>query len=162
MPDEVVSAFPDWTVGTRHGSVNCTRCHSNPVSLVRRPLIAIALLFAFAAQLVLSGASAACAMPSTEQMAARAGSDAAMPGMAMAGSHERDDHSRAPRDEKGSCDTQLPAAVCQLMSACTVAAITASTDLASTGPRLTSGAIPFVRTSPPQRSTAPELPPPRA
>lgn len=162
MPDELVSAFPDWTGGTRYSSVNGTRCYSNPVSPVRRPLIAIALLFAFAAQLVLSGASAACAMPSTEEMVARAGSDAAMPGMAMAGSHERDDHSRAPRDEKGSCDTQLPAAVCQLMSACTVAAITVSTDLASIGPRLTSGAIPFLRTSPPLRSTAPELPPPRA
>ena len=133
-----------------------------PGLAVRRPLIAIALLLAFAAQLVLSGASAACAMPSTEEMAARTGSDMAMPAMSMASSHDRNDHSRAPRDEKGSCDTQLPTAVCQLMSACTAPAVTASTELATTGPRLTSGAIPFLRTSPPLRSTAPELPPPRA
>lgn len=129
---------------------------------MRRPLIAIALLFAFAAQLVLSGASAACAMPSPEEMAARAGSDAAMAGMAMAGSHERDDHTRAPRDERGSCDTQLPTAVCQLMSACIAPAITVSTELASAEARPASAAIPFLRTSPPLRSTAPELPPPRA
>jgi hypothetical protein len=101
-------------------------------------------------------------MPSTEELAARAGSDMAMPAMAMGASHDRDDHSRAPRDERGSCDTQLPTAVCQLMSACTAPAVTVSTELATTAPRLTSGAIPFLRTSPPLRSIAPELPPPRA
>jgi hypothetical protein len=133
-----------------------------PGLAVRRPLIAIALLLAFAAQLVLSGASAACAMPSTEEISSRTGTDMAMPAMAMSGSHERNDHSRAPRDERGSCDTQLPATVCQLMSACTAPAVTVSVELAATGPRLASGAIPFLRTSPPLRSTAPELPPPRA
>jgi hypothetical protein len=48
------------------------------------------------------------------------------------------------------------------MSACTIPAITISAELASTGTRLTTGAIPFLRTSPPLRSNAPELPPPRA
>ena len=85
-----------------------------------------------------------------------------MPAMAMAGSHERDHQSRAPREEKGSCDTELPTAVCQLMSACTAPAITVSIEVAITRPRLTTGAPPFLRTSPPLRPTAPELPPPRA
>lgn len=85
-----------------------------------------------------------------------------MPAMVMAGAHERDDQSRAPDPGKGSCDTRLPTAVCQLMSACTAPAVTVSTEIAAAGPRLASGAIPFLRTIPPQRSTAPELPPPRA
>ena len=84
-----------------------------------------------------------------------------MPGMGMA-SRANDGHSRAPQDENDSCDKPLATAACQLMSACTAAAITVSTEVASTGPRLASGVIPFLRTSPALRSTAPELPPPRA
>ena len=127
---------------------------------MRRPLVAIALLLAFAAQLVLSGVGAACAMPSTDAMGA--GSSAAMSAMAMTGSHESDDRAPAPREGRDSCDTQIPTAICQLMSACTAPAIAVGMELASAGSRVTTGAIPFLSTSPALHSTVPELPPPRA
>ena len=129
---------------------------------MRRLLIAIALIASFSAQLVLSGASAACAMPSTGEMAAEAGPDAAMAAMTMPSSQERQHDSRAPLGEKGSCDTQLPTAVCQLMSACTAPAATMGTAIVAALPQPASDAIPFLRSSPPLRATAPELPPPRA
>lgn len=131
----------------------------------RHPFIAVILLASLAFQLMLAGIGSACAMPGSD-------SDGAARLMAMAGMRlddapqvavdQPDTQSPTSGNQAPPCNESAPGAACHLMGPCTGSFVASpSTDgleASATPARIAR----LEASSPPSRSTAPELPPPRA
>ena len=132
----------------------------------RHPIIAAILSTSLAFQLMLAGIGSACAMPGSDSdgIASRM----VMTGMQMDGARlvgiDQPDGTKAPHSGSQTplCDQSAPGAPCQLMGPCAgsfvVSPLTNAPEATATPARI----VRLEASSPPSRSTAPELPPPRA
>lgn len=137
-------------------------------SLMGRSFVATVLSGILAFQLALAGLGATCVMPTSDGSMSTAGlASGAMAGMAMPGANGPDASrsDRVPGSDRGPstpCNQPGNPASCQVMSPCAAAFIAAAaprTDAATVAP-ITIRSVRVL--APPSRTTAPELPPPRA
>lgn len=134
----------------------------------RHPLVAIMLSAAFAFQLFVAGVGAACAMPVGGDASARAASTAAMAAMGMAGMQGDpvgEQVTPLSGDAHGGrvpCDQSTSAAACQLMTPCAGVFVATTSDTPAASEQPSARIAPFTIAIFTSRSTAPELPPPRA
>lgn len=132
----------------------------------RHPIIAAILSTSFAFQLVLAGIGSACAMPGSGSDGAA--SHMAMTGMQMDGARpvavEQPDGTKAPHsgNQAPPCDQSTPGAACQLMGPCAGSFVAPPFTDANEATAVPGRIARSEASSPPSRSTAPELPPPRA
>ena len=143
------------------------RALSAPEGFVNRhPIIAAILSTSLAFQLMLAGVGPACAMPggdsdgtASRMVMTGMQMDAARPG---AVDQPHDTNSSHPGSKAPPCDQPPLGAACQLMGPCTGSFVTSGSIDALEATATPGGIARFVASSPPSRSTAPELPPPRA
>lgn len=131
-----------------------------------RQLFAALLSASFAAQLLLAGVGAACVMPASGGARGQTSDERAMAAMGMvekaadAPGQQEPDSRRSP-DGGRPCEQSLPTTSCQQMAPCTVTAIAPA--FAPGAERVSAPqAVAFAPSSFASRTTAPELPPPRA
>jgi hypothetical protein len=112
-------------------------------------------------QLVLVGSGFACIMPAMGGTSAAATADvASMPGMDM--STDLQGSTQQPASNQAPCHPPWVPASCQPMAPCAPAAVTSPALVLSLPRADVNDVVALVVLAPASRSTAPELPPPRA